>query len=590
MHRASFTEKDPSVPNDHTQVSSTSGISAELISTRMSSKFVEFRAPRQGNDASGRMMITSVVDTLNGISDALFGVYQNVGSAKELWDQLESKYMVEDASSKKYLVSNFNNYKMIDSRAEESGKGKGKEIAGSSLVNMIEDGKNKNNKKNSKGKKRKNNGQGSKDPNSSQGLNFDFDVIPFNHYVSHISEICYVQDDAFAWWIESGATYHAYQIDETPTTRRSKRARVAKSFGYDFQLYVVEGSRDEIGPQYSYCYSIEVDPRTFDKAMQSRCKPLGSKWIFKRKMKVDGTIDKFKARLVIQGFKQKEGIDYFDTYDPVAQISTIRLLIALVATYNLVIHQMDVKTAFLNGHGEADVILGIRIKREDKGITITQSHYIEKILKKFKCDDCCSVSTPMDLTIKLMPNTGRAVDQLEYFKAIGCLMYAMTSTRPYIAYVAVLEGYYNASWITNSEDHTSTTGWVFLLGGGAISWASKKQTCTTDSTIEAEFVALVATGKEAEWLRKLIYEIPLWPKPIYPISIHCDSAATLAKAYCQIYNGKSIHLGVRNSMEQEITSQILPTRLRLSGSMIKGELGVSFTLKTLILSLMDSMD
>ncbi|GJV37099.1 zinc finger, CCHC-type containing protein [Tanacetum coccineum] len=288
--------------------------------------------------------------------------------------------------------------------------------------------------------------------------------------------------------------------------------------------------------------SIEEDPRTFDKAMQSRdvafwkeaindemdsimenntwilyvlppgCNPLGCKWIFKRKMKVDGTIDKFKARLVIQGFRQKEGIDYFDTNAPVARISTIRLLIALAATYNLVIHQMDVKTTFLNGDledkvymkkpegfimpgnehkdiGEADVILGISIKREDKGITITQSHYIDKILKKFKCDNCCPVSTPLDPTIKLMPNTGRDVDQLEYSRAIGCLMYAMTSTRPDIAYVvgklsrfpSLFEGYFDASWITNSEDHTSTT----------------------------EFVALAAVGKEAKWLRNLIYEIPL---------------------------------------------------------------------------------
>ncbi|GKB63731.1 putative reverse transcriptase domain-containing protein, partial [Tanacetum coccineum] len=79
------------------------------------------------------------------------------------------------------------------------------------------------------------------------------------------------------------------------------------------------------------------------------CKPLGCKWIFKRKLKVDGTIEKFKARLVIHGFKQKSGIDYFDTYAPVARISTIRLLIAMTSIHNLLIHQMDVKTAFLNG-------------------------------------------------------------------------------------------------------------------------------------------------------------------------------------------------------------------------------------------------
>ncbi|GJX32080.1 zinc finger, CCHC-type containing protein [Tanacetum coccineum] len=72
-------------------------------------------------------------------------------------------------------------------------------------------------------------------------------------------------------------------------------------------------------------------------------------WIFKRKLKVDGTIEKFKARLVIQGFKQNSRIYYFDTYALVTRISTIRLLIAMPLIHNLIIHQMDVKIAFLNG-------------------------------------------------------------------------------------------------------------------------------------------------------------------------------------------------------------------------------------------------
>nr|GEY76749.1 zinc finger, CCHC-type [Tanacetum cinerariifolium] len=354
------------------------------------------------------------------------------------------------------------------------------------------------------------------------------------------------------------------------------------------------------------------------------CKPLGCKWIFKRKMKVDGKIDKFKARLVIQGFKQKKGINYFDTYAPVARIAIIRLLLALAHIHNLVIHQMDVKTAFLNGdldekvyikqpegfiipgnehkvcklvkslyglkqapkqwHQKFDeVVLSSgfhlnqsdkcvsskfddsgKIKRENKGIVITQSHYIEKILKKFNREDF-----PL----------------LEYSSAIGCLMYAMTSTRPDIAYVvgrlsrftsnpsrkhwkaitmvfkylrgtkdyglsyvgypSVLEGYSDASWTNHVEDSSSTSGWVFLLGRGAISWASKKQTCITGFTIESEFVALAAAGKEAEWLRNLIHEIPIWPKPIAPIFIQCDSSPTMARAYSQIYNEKSRHLDLQ---------------------------------------------
>nr|GFB09067.1 Gag-Pol polymerase [Tanacetum cinerariifolium] len=131
---------------------------------------------------------------LNGMSDALFDVYQNVESVKELWDQLEAKYMAEDTSSKKFLVSNFNNYKMVNSshvsiketlRMEESRKGKGKDIGGSSSVNMVEDDKNKKNSKNSKGNKRK------------------------FHEKKNDSNKKSKMDDEIAWWIDSGATCQA---------------------------------------------------------------------------------------------------------------------------------------------------------------------------------------------------------------------------------------------------------------------------------------------------------------------------------------------------------------------------------------------
>nr|GEV61246.1 zinc finger, CCHC-type [Tanacetum cinerariifolium] len=141
---------------------------------------------------------------------------------------------------------------------------------------------------------------------------------------------------------------------------------------------------------------------------------------------------------------------------------------------------------------EADVILSIRIKHK--------------------------MRTPIDASEKLMPNNGQALT----------LMQARSATL------------------------LSTNGWVFLLGGGVISWASKKQTCITGSIMEYEFMTLEATSKEAEWLRNLILEIPLWSKPIEPISIHRDSATTLEKAYSQMYNGKYRHLSVMHSMIHEL--------------------------------------
>lgn len=154
----------------------------------------------------------------------------------------------------------------------------------------------------------------------------------------------------------------------------------------------------------------------------------------------------------------------------------------------------------------------------------------------------------------------------------GTMDYGLT----YTGFPSVIEGHSDASWISNKEDHSSTSGWVFLLGGGAISWASKKQSCITDSTMESEFVALSAAGKEAEWLRNLIYEIPLWPKPISPISIRCDSESALSNAYRQVFKGKSRHLGVRHSMIRElithgvISVEFIRTQHNLADHLTKG--------------------
>ncbi|GKA10143.1 zinc finger, CCHC-type containing protein [Tanacetum coccineum] len=342
------------------------------------------------------------------------------------------------------------------------------------------------------------------------------------------------------------------------------------------------GTRDEVSDHNFYCFNVVDDPKTFDEAMKSQDVAFWKEAINDEMDSIMGN-NTWVLTDLPPGYKPL-GIDYFDTYALVTRISTIRLLIAMALIHNMIIHQMDVKTTFLNREleeevymnqplgfilpgnknkdmGEADVILGIRIKDESNGITISQSYYIKKVLKKFNYSDCTLVSTPLDTYEKLMPIRGLDVSQLEYSRVIGCLMYAMTYTRPDIAfavgklsrytsnpgtqhwqaiqrvlkktmdyrlmysrYPSVLEGYIDASWISNTEDNSSTSGWVFVL----------------------------AAGKEAEWLKNLLLEIPLWVKPMAPIFIRCDSAATLAKAYSQMHNRKSRHLGVRHSMIREL--------------------------------------
>jgi hypothetical protein len=78
-----------------------------------------------------------------------------------------------------------------------------------------------------------------------------------------------------------------------------------------------------------------------------------------------------------------------------------------------------------------------------------------------------------------------------------------------------------------------------LLGSGAICWKSKKQTIIANLTMEAELIALASASEKTNWLRELLYEIPLWEKPILPILIHCDSTAAIGRVRNRYYNGKS---------------------------------------------------
>ena len=86
-----------------------------------------------------------------------------------------------------------------------------------------------------------------------------------------------------------------------------------------------------------------------------QCNPIGTKWVFKNKQDADGVVVRNKARLVAQGFCQKEGIDYEETFAPVARLESIRILLALAASKGFKLFQMDVKSAFLNGFIEEEV-------------------------------------------------------------------------------------------------------------------------------------------------------------------------------------------------------------------------------------------
>jgi hypothetical protein len=156
--------------------------------------------------------------------------------------------------------------------------------------------------------------------------------------------------------------------NEAPT--RNKRQRTTKSFGDDFIVYLVDDTPTSISKAYASQdadYWKEAVHSEMDSILANGtreitdrpygCKPVGCKWVFKKNLIPDGTIEKYKARLVAKDYTQKEGEDFFDTYSHVARLTTIRVLLSLAASHGLLIHQMDVKTVFLNGELDEEIYM-----------------------------------------------------------------------------------------------------------------------------------------------------------------------------------------------------------------------------------------
>jgi hypothetical protein len=118
---------------------------------------------------------------------------------------------------------------------------------------------------------------------------------------------------------------------------------------YEHQVFKEAKARPEWEKAMEVEHESLMKNQTWDlTALPSGKKPIGCKWVYKVKYKADGTLDKYKARLVAKGFSQREGIDYEETFAPTAKMSTIRLVLAMAAQQGWKVHQLDVKSAFLN--------------------------------------------------------------------------------------------------------------------------------------------------------------------------------------------------------------------------------------------------
>ncbi|GJX63148.1 retrovirus-related pol polyprotein from transposon TNT 1-94 [Tanacetum coccineum] len=243
----------------------------------------------------------------------------------------------------------------------------------------------------------------------------------------------------------------------------------------------------------------ELVPRP-DKAMI-----ISLKWIFKVKLDEYGRVLKNKAQLVSKGYRQEEGIQFEESFAPVARIEAIRIFLAYAAHKNMVVFQMDVKTIeeitlWIETSSSRMVRPALQIPSQPeicqshRGIFINQSKYALEMLKKYGFKKCDVVDIPMVGQSKLDedPN-GTLVDPTCYRGMVGSMMYLTTSC-PDLVFVYPKDTGFNLTAFADADhavcqdSRRSTSGSAQFLGEKLVRWSSKKQKCTAISTTESEYI------------------------------------------------------------------------------------------------------
>ncbi|GJS35741.1 retrotransposon protein, putative, ty1-copia subclass [Tanacetum coccineum] len=224
--------------------------------------------------------------------------------------------------------------------------------------------------------------------------------------------------------------------------------------------------------------------------LPSNGKTVRSKWLFRKKTDLDGNVHTYKAHFVAKGYTQTYGVDYEETFSPVADIRAIRILVAIAAFYDYEIWQMDVKTAFLNGCLDEDIYMcNLKVL------------LIIFIPGKFRMDTSKCGFIPMQERLDLNKMQGastleevKRMQNVPYASAVGSIIYA-TAVKTILKYLRNIKDMIlvyggnpkaelrvncccNAGFETNRDDIKSRTGYVSVLNRGIVDWKSSKRSTT----------------------------------------------------------------------------------------------------------------
>ncbi|GJS32447.1 putative ribonuclease H-like domain-containing protein [Tanacetum coccineum] len=302
------------------------------------------------------------------------------------------------------------------------------------------------------------------------------------------------------------------------------------------------------------------------------------KWIYKVKLDEYGDVLKNKARLVAKGYRQEEGIDFEESFAPVARIEAIRIFIANAATKNMIIYQMDVKTAFLNGDLQEEVFVSqpegfedqdnpthvYRLKKAlyglkqaprawydtlskfllannffkgavdptPRGIFINQAKYALETLKKYGMDLSDHVDTPMVDRLKLDEDLiGIPADQTRFRRMVGSLMYLIASRPDLVFAVCMCARYHAKPTKKHLEDHLEAIQRVLL-----------------DVKIQEEVTSEGSVDYVDDLMRSQLKDYGF---EFNKIPLYCDNKSAIA-LYCNnVQHSRSKHIDIRHHFIRE---------------------------------------
>ncbi|CAA7016057.1 unnamed protein product [Microthlaspi erraticum] len=196
--------------------------------------------------------------------------------------------------------------------------------------------------------------------------------------------------------------------------------------------------------------------------------------------------------------------------------------------------------------GKMKYFLRVEVIQDDRGIFINQQKYAEEILEKYGMDTCNAVKNPMVPGNKLTKiGAGEVVDATSFKQLVGSLRYKKGDEEK-------LVGFVDSDYAGDTDDRKSTSGYVYMLGGGAILWASKKQPIVTLSTTEAEFVAAAYGACQGVWLRNILEEIGYAQEE--GTVLFCDNSSTIKLSKNPVLHGRSKHIHVRFHFLRELVN------------------------------------